>query len=610
MARPGRLEQLPRVSEILLLSAMGVVIAFAAGGAAFVLYHLIGFFTNLFYYGRISWDFVDPANGPLAGTTWSIGIPIFGGFLVALLIRYGSEKISGHGTPEAMEAVVVARSKIQPRVGLLKPISAAIAIGSGAPFGAEGPIIQTGGAIGSILGQFVRLTAAERRTLLACGAAAGMAATFGTPIASILLVIELLLFEFRARSFIPVAIASAIGTLVHYEFFPPGPLFPVAAGTSFGGIGQLPAFALLGVAAGLLAAVLTRGLYRVEDALIRLPIRKFWLPTLGGAAVGIIGFVEPRTLGVGYDTIQGILARPAVLILGGLALLLVAKILAWLLALSSGSSGGVLAPLFFIGGAFGALCGLVVVTIDPTFPVSPAAFALVGMAATFGAASRSTFASIVFAVEVSGAFAGTTAIVVGCAVADAVMILLMGDTTIMTEKLARRGLKVRHEYAANLLDMVPVSQVMAKDPVSVAATTPIDSFAARLADRARPESKFRSFAVVDTSDQVVGVVTRNDLAKAIADRRGSLIRDIMTPEPITVLPDDRCSTALETMVTRDVGHLPVADQNRHLVGYLSRGDLLRSWRRRIQEERERELGFRLRRRGAPSPLPDHGPPSP
>ncbi len=610
MARAGWLPELPRVSEIVLLSAIGVVIAFAAGGAAYLLYHLIGFFTNLFYYGRLSWDFVDPASGPAAGTVASIGIPIVGAILVAIMIRFGSEKISGHGTPEAMEAVLVARSKIQPRVGLLKPLSAAIAIGSGTPSGAEGPIIQTGGAIGSILGQFIRLTAAERRTLLASGAAAGMAATFGTPIASILLVTELLLFEFRARSFIPVALASGIGTLLHYYIFSPGPLFPVAAAVSFGGLGELPVFAVLGVAAGIVAAVLTRAMYTLEGAFVRLPIPRFWLPALGGLAVGFLGFFEPKILGVGYSTIEALLSGSAGLVAAGILALFLAKALGMLLSLSSGNSGGVLAPLFFIGGAYGALFGLLVHWIDPAFTVPSAAFALIGMAAVFGASSRATFASIVFAVEVTGAYHAAVPLVVGCGVADVVMILLMGDMTIMTEKLARRGLMVRHEYEANLLDMVPVSRVMASPAFGVPVKTSIEIFAANLADSTRPESKFRSFAVTDPNGRVVGVVTRNDLAKARDNPRAKTVLDVATASPVVVRPEDRCSTALETMVMRDVGHLPVVDDDGKLVGYVSRGDLLRSWRMRIQEEREKELGFRIRGKrqsaGAPDPPPPGG----
>ncbi|HKW42764.1 MAG TPA: chloride channel protein, partial [Thermoplasmata archaeon] len=546
---------------------------------------------------------------PLAGTVASIGIPVVGATVVALMIRFGSEKISGHGTPEAMEAVLVAKSKIQPRVGLLKPLSAAVAIGSGTPSGAEGPIIQTGGAIGSIVGQFIRLTAAERRTLLACGAAAGMAATFGTPIASILLVIELLLFEFRARSFIPVALASAIGTLLHFYIFSPGPLFPVPTTVSFGGFGELPAFAVLGVLAGIVAAALTRAMYTLEGAFIRLPVPRFFLPPLGGLAVGLLGFLQPEILGVGYGTIQALVSGSAFLVASLLVGLFLAKAIAMLLALSSGNSGGVLAPLFFIGGAFGALFGVGVRAVDPAFPLSTAAFALVGMGAVFGAASRATFASIVFAVEVTGAVHAAVPLVVACGIADVVMILLMGDMTIMTEKLARRGLLVRHEYEANLLDMIPVRHMMAKQPIGFPEDTAIDEFVARLNDPARPESKLRSFAVIDAMGRTVGVVTRKDLAARTKESAPRRVADIMTPNPITVKPDQRCSAALEAMVMRDVGHLPVVDDQRVLVGYLSRGDLLRAWRTRIEEEREREIVFRLWKRPAEAAPNNPQPPS-
>lgn len=591
---------------IVFLSVAAVLLGFAAGGAAYVLYHLIGFFTNLFYYSRLSWDFVDPAGGPLAGTPWSIGVPVIGGILVAVMIRYGSEKISGHGIPEAMEAVLTGRSKIQPRVGVLKPLSAAVAIGSGGPFGAEGPIIQTGGAVGSILGQFFRVTAAERRTLLACGAAAGMAATFGTPIAAILLVIELLLFEFRARSFIPVAIASGIGALLHAVAFGPGPLFPVPVGTSFGGLGELPVFGLLGVLCGALAALLTRALYGLEDLALRLPVSRFWFPAIGGFAVGLIGLVAPRILGVGYDTLRNILNEPALLIATTLVVLLAAKLVAWLIALSFGTSGGVLAPLFLIGGAFGALFGVAVLTLDPAYAVSSAAFALVGMAAVFGASSRATFASVVFAMEVSGAFSGAVALLVACVVADGVMILLMGDTTIMTGKLARRGLHVRHEYEANLLDMIPVSDVMATKPLAVPAAMPATEFESRIADIERPEYHMRSFPAVDSKGKVVAVITRNDLFRERDRLEGRTVFQVGTHDPVAVRPDDSIYTALQRMVWRHVGHLPVVDDDGRLKGYLSRGDILRAWKKKLSEEGERDETLRIRRAAKPPRAPENG----
>ena len=587
-------DQRSRAGQILRLSLLGTGVAFAAGAAAFALYHLIGLFTNLFYYERIGWDFVDPANGPAAGTLWSVGIPVIGGLIVALMIRYGSEKISGHGIPEAMEAVLTARSRIQPRVGILKPLSAAVAIGSGGPFGAEGPIIQTGGAVGSLAGQAMRMTAAERRTLLACGAAAGMAATFGTPVAAILLVIELLLFEFRARSFIPVAVASGIGALLYGAIFGPGPLFPVPAGTSFGGLAELPVFALLGGLCGLLAVLLTKSLYGLEDLSDRIPVNKFWFPALGGVAVGVLGLFVPRILGVGYDTLQDILNEPALLIATTLLVLLVAKFLAWLVALSFGTSGGVLAPLFLMGGAFGALVGAGVLWASPGFAVSTAAFALVGMAALFGAASRATFASIVFAAEVSGAYSGAVALLVGCAVADAVMILLMGDTTIMTEKLARRGLKVRHEYEANLLDMVLVSEVMTPKPRTVPATMPAPELRDLIANIERPEYHMRSFPVVDAAGNVVAVVTRNDLFRERNRLDGKTVLDVGTKDPVVVRPDDSIYTALQKLVWKRVGHLPVVDARGRPVGYLSRGDINRAWEKKLAEEGIREGGLHIR----------------
>src|SRR5580700_10344272 len=386
----------PAPFRMLLVSFLAAAIGLVAGIVAFVLYKLIGLFTNLFFYHRWSTDFSSPQHNHLGWLV--IVIPVIGGLIVGVMAKYGTSKIKGHGIPEAMEAVLFNRSRIAPRVAILKPISAAIAIGTGGPFGAEGPIIQTGGAIGSLVGQAFHTTAVERKVLLACGAAAGMSATFNTPIAGVILAIELLLFEFKSRSFIPLVIASTIATAVHMQLLGTGPMFTVAA-MDFGIPRALPFYVLLGGLCGLAAVGLSKALYWVEDLFEKVPIDELWWPAMGALALGIIGFFVPRVFGVGYDTIGDILNGQLMWKL--LLVVMIAKFAALVIALGSGTSGGLLAPTFMWSAALGGAFALVADRIFPGSHLSPGAFALVAMGAVFGAASRATFSFIIFAFEIT-----------------------------------------------------------------------------------------------------------------------------------------------------------------------------------------------------------------
>ena len=360
MVEVGKTAEEREEARIGLLTLIAGIIGFAAGIIAFILYHLIGFLTNLFFYQRLDFSFVSPQYNHLGLLV--ILVPAFGGLIAGLMIKYGSTRIIGHGIPEAIESVLLGKSKIEPKVGVLKALSAAFTIGSGQPFGAEGPIIQTGGSFGSLIGQLISVTGSERRILLSCGAAAGMAATFGTPISAVFLVIELLLFEFRVKSLVPVAIASAIGAWMHIYLISPKPLFSTPV-YSFGGLNTLPFYVVLGLLCGITGSVLSRGLYKTEDLFRKLPLGQPWLPTLGGLAVGVIGFFVPQILGVGYDVISSLIDSKVTLEIA--ALILVAKAVAWVLAMGSQTSGGTLAPLFMIGSALGLIFGIGVVAAVP-----------------------------------------------------------------------------------------------------------------------------------------------------------------------------------------------------------------------------------------------------
>ncbi len=358
-----------------------------------------------------------------------------GGLVVALLARW-SPVIRGHGIPEAMEAILTRHSRISPRAAVAKPTSAAVAIGTGGPFGAEGPIIVTGGALGSIVGQVIKVSPSERKILLACGAAAGMAAVFGAPLASVVLAVELLLFEFSARALVPLVVSASIAAGVHAAVFGSGPLFTVPH-HDFAGLSTLGVFALLGLACGLLAVVVAKGLFAVEAGYRRLPISEFWHPVIGALGFALIGLAVPRALGVGYDAINDVLASRFTV--GALALLLLAKLVMWWIALGSGTSGGTLAPLLLIGGAFGGLVGAGLDAAFPSLGLSPGAVALVAMAATFGAATGATFTSIVFAFELTRDYEAVLPLMLAAVLADLVFnAALASDVDDREARTARR----------------------------------------------------------------------------------------------------------------------------------------------------------------------------
>ncbi|MCL5068536.1 MAG: chloride channel protein, partial [Thaumarchaeota archaeon] len=449
-------------ARIGLITLISVGIGFGAGLIAFALYHLIGFLTNLFYFQRISFTFATPDQNTLG--VFVILMPVIGGLVAGLM--YDSTKIIGHGIPEAMESVLMSNSKIEPKVGVLKALSAAFTIGSGQPFGAEGPIIQTGGAFGSLIGQLMSTTGSERRIILACGAAAGMAATFGTPVAAIFLVVELLLFEFRVKSLVPVGVASAIGGWMHIYLISSRPLFATPT-MNFGGMQDLPYFIVLGLICGVVGTALYPGLYKMEDVFKKIRIGQPWLPAIGGLVVGLFGFFVPQILGVGYDVILNVLETQYVVQI--IALIMVAKAVSWLLAMGSQTSGGTLAPLFLIGASVGSLYGSTMISLFHGSALYPGVFAMAAMGAVFGTASRAPLTSILFVLEVTQQFQGAITVIITVLIAELVGEYLMEDS-IMTEKLTRRGLRVRHIYEYNPLRQTRVSNLMSKPLVAVDAS--------------------------------------------------------------------------------------------------------------------------------------------
>ena len=570
--------------RVLVLSGLAVGIGVAAALVAYALVWLIAVITNLAYYQRFSSHFVSPAGNHLGG--WAVLVPVIGGLVIGLMARYGSEKIRGHGIPEALEAILIGRSRIEPKVALLKPVSSALSIGTGGPFGAEGPIIMTGGAVGSLIAQLFHLSSAERKTLLVAGAAAGMAAIFVTPMAAVLLAVELLLFEWKPRSFIPVAVAAIVAAVVRVPLLGAGPIFPVPGHAVLGAetLGFAVAVGLLaGVASGLLTALV----YACEDLFAKLPVHWMWWPILGGLAVGVGGLLDPRVLGVGYDSIQDLLTGH--LTGGSAASLLFLKAAVWAVALGSGTSGGVLAPLLIMGGGLGALeSGLI--------PVGDAGlWAMVSMSAMMGGTMRSPLTAILFTVELTHDWNVLPALLVGAVMAHGTTVLLL-RRSILTEKLARRGHHLVREYSVDPFEVHRIGEVMDRDVVTIPATMTVAELSARIAAGDPALTGRQGIPIVDAGGELAGIITRSDLMRAMESEQGRAagVLEAGTRDLIVAYPDELLRDAVSRMLANDIGRLPIVDRQdrRRLLGYLGRAGIMRARVRLFQEENLRERGRR------------------
>ncbi len=579
--------------RVVWITVLAIAASIAASLVAQGLMRLIWLVTGLAFHGTFSLHPQTPLNNQLG--LWVLIIPVLGGLIVGVMARYGSRAIRGHGIPEAMEQIILNESRIPPRITFLKPLSAAIAIGTGGPFGAEGPIIATGGALGSLVGQLLHTTAMERKTLLAAGAAAGMAATFGAPVSAVLLSIELLLFEYRARSLIPVALASAAATSVrmyfdgaHAVFSMPDLQQPTGA--------ALTLYILVGAILGLASVLVTRAVYAVEDAFERLPIHWMWWPALGGLAVGAVGYFQPRTLGVGYSNIADILSgNLAIATISGLALW---KFVSWSISLGSGTSGGTLAPLFTVGGALGGLLGILMHNLFPGAGVDPRIAALVGMAALFAGASRAMLASAVFAFETTLQPLGLLPLLGGCAASYLISSLMMRHT-IMTEKIARRGVRVPADYEADFLDRIFVRDVAMRELVTLRTTQTVGGVRQWIASHA-PGSTHQGFPVLDEQGLLHSVVTRRNLLDP-STAPESRLADLAKRFPVIVYDDASLRDAADHMVRHNIGRLPVvARSSQRLVGIITRGDLLGAHRQRLADNTEARQHISIRDLIAPA----------
>ncbi len=586
-ATPSRLADFRTDRRVLLLCTLALPIGLIGAVVAKALLWLIAVFTNLAFFLRLSAAPVSPQDSHLGLCV--VAVPVVGAILIGLMARYGSEKIRGHGIPEALEAILLGRSLINPKVAILKPISSAISIGTGGPFGAEGPIIMTGGAFGSIFAQLFHLSASERKTLLVAGAAAGMSAVFATPVAAVLLAVELLLFEWKPRSFIPVGVAAIVASLLRVPLLGAGPIFATAVHAPLGVAGMGVAL-LVGVAAGIVSGGLTALVYACEDFFEKLPVHWMWWPALGGLAVGIGGVIDPRVLGVGYELIHQLIRGE--LSGRGATTLLVAKGLVWAIALGSGTSGGVLAPLLMVGGALGSVVGAATGVGDPGL------WAMVGMSAMMGGTMRSPLTGMVFLLELTHDLDALPGLMMGSIAALCVTVLLL-RRSILTEKLARRGQHIAREYSVDIFELGRVADAMDQAPPLIPASMTVDVLASRIAARDPAVTRRQAVLLTDDDGRLAGIITRGDLLRAQGrgDEPDLSVLAAGANKLVVAFPDETLRDAVAKMLRHDIGRLPVVsrDDPGAIVGYLGRAELLAARARHHDEEERREQGPLLNR---------------
>jgi chloride channel protein, CIC family len=572
--------------RVLWIASLAIAIGLASSLIALALLRLIGLFTNLFFFGRWSSALVSPAGNRLG--PWEVLIPVAGALVIGVMARYGSERIRGHGIPEAIESILIGGSKVEPKVALLKPVSAAISIGSGGPFGAEGPIIMTGAAFGSMIAQLFHLSSTERKTLLVAGAAAGMSATFASPVAAVLLAVELLLFEWKPRSLIPVALASVTAGAARRYILGLGPLFPVPPHPAFIGPLGLAGCVVVGIAAGALSALLTGAVYAAEDAFSKLPIHWMWWPALGGLVIGIGGLIFPQALGVGYDSIGALLQGdvPRTMITG----ILLVKSVIWAVSLGSGTSGGVLAPLLMMGGALGGLEASFLPHLGAGF------WPLVSMGAILGGTMRSPLTGVIFVLELTHDINMLVPLLLAVTIAHGFTVLVL-RRSILTEKVARRGYHLSREYAVDPLEILFVREVMRTNVAALPAETTREELATRFSVGHDHRGQ-RLFPVVDKEKELIGAVTLTQLREIVAarDSDGPPLTALAQQKPVVAYAGEPLRVVVYRMAETGFTRFPVLERegSRKLAGMVSLNDLLRARTRTLEEERRRERVLRIR----------------
>ena len=581
------------VKRTLLITILACLIALAVGFIAKALVTLIYVFTGLSFFGKLTTSEISPVNNHLGW--WVVLVPVLGGLIVGFMARYGSKAIRGHGIPEAMEKILTDESNIPPLIIFLKPISSAISIGTGGPFGAEGPIIATGGAFGSLCGQILHTTARERKVLLAAGAAAGMTAIFGTPFAAILLAIELLLFEFSPKSFVPVVVACVTGACMHFLLFGTTPTFPMPP-VAMSDRNATIAYASIGVLIGLASVVVTKAVYWVEDAFEKLPIHWMWWPAMGGIAVGLVGYIAPETLGVGYSNITHALSGTlGIRVLASLCFL---KFLSWAIALGSGTSGGTLAPLLTIGSSLGCLIGIAAQFLFPDAHVSLPLAALVGMAALFAGASRALLTAIAFSLEVTMQENTLLPLIAGCVTSYMVSFIFMRGT-IMTEKINRRGVVTPDSFHPDILQNTLLSEViedeLEQDKIAMlSADNTLDEVKEWLSSDGEKYA-YNTLLLIGDDLLIKGVIHKSAITN-IEQKPQQKIIELASPKVYSIYLDNNLQLAVHLLLKTGQDILPVIDRNTKMVaGVISSTNILKAYEKRIEHNTRRYQNISARR---------------
>lgn len=573
--------------RMLTISFYSFLIAIATSVIAKFLVLLINLITNISFYGRVSLNHNSPADNTLG--LFVILLPAIGGLIVGLMAYYGSKAIRGHGIPEAMEQILTNQSKIKPTITYLKPISSAISIGTGGPFGAEGPIIATGGALGSTLGQLIKISHYERKILLAAGATAGMSAIFGSPLAAIFLAVELLLFEFSSKSIIPVAIACITGAAGHHFLFDAGVTFPMPD-FAFPDNSALAIYTGIGLLVGVISVGVSKAVYIIEEWFEKIPVHWMWWQAIGGLVVGVVGYFAPHTLGVGYDNISNLLSGNM-----GMQVILslcIMKFISWAIALGSGTSGGTLAPLLTIGGATGSLIGLLIVQLFPGTEISIPLTALVGMAAMFAGASRALLTSIIFALETTMQSNALLPLMGACVASYIVSYFLM-EHNIMTEKIARRGIKTPDSYRPNVLERFSVGQVFDKEPLLVQDMKSILEVKNWIKTQEIDETA-ECIMVIDKDEQYKGVINFTELLSITEENENNSIGSLIQ-QPFLINTNDSLLEAIELMAQHDSDILTV-EANNSIVGILSLKNILAVYKIEMNDELKGRPHISLKRK--------------
>jgi CIC family chloride channel protein len=572
--RFARLLQRLSPSEPQVLVATGLIVGLGAGIGAVVFRYLINAFTYLFF------SVLGPAFATFLGPAAVVPLPALGGLIFGPLIYFFAREAKGHGVPEVMLAVAQRGGRIRPVVAVVKSVASALCIGSGGSVGREGPIVQIGSALGSTVGQTLRMSDDRIRTLVACGAAGGIAATFNAPIAGVFFALEIILGEFTTRAFGVVVISSVTAAVVGRAAFGDTPSFPVP-GYELVHVGEFGLYAVLAVLAGVVGIVFTRTLYAFEDFFDGIRMPEYLKPVPGGLCLGLIGMFLPQVFGVGYPAMSQALSGQYAL--GLLVILLAAKIAAVSLTIGSGGSGGVFAPSLFIGAMLGTAFGTAANALLPGYTAPPGAYGLVGMAAVFTGAARAPITAVIILFELTGDYRIILPLMLAVVLSTLVSEGLSRDT-IYTLKLRRRGIDLRGGRDVDLMRELPVAQAMS-------TRIPVASAELSVAEAAEQldQSGDRALLVLDSARAPLGIATLQDLQAALLENKPGLTLGEVASHPVTtVYGDEPLSAAVHKMGVRDVGQLPVVARGHtaRVVGLLRRTDIVRAYSHAMLERLE------------------------